>query len=153
MRAGLDAAQLHNVAILAYSINFGSSLAHAMLDGTDMAANSYAQTIASKIGVGNIDEALRQTAIEIAQGADYIGVKPATIFMDAITRVKQEFRVPVATYIVSKEYCMVKAATERGWVNERDTVMEYMLSMKRAGADKIFNYWVRDVLRWLKEAE
>ncbi len=152
MRAGLDAAQLQHVAILASSIHIGSSLAHAMLDGTDMAENSYAQTIASKIGVGNIDEALRQTAIEIAQGADYIGVKPATIFMDAITRVKQEFRVPVATYIVSKEYCMVKAAAERGWVNERDTVMEYMLSMKRAGADKIFNYWVRDVLRWLKES-
>lgn len=151
IRAGLDTAGLQNVAILAYSINFASSLAHAMLDGTDMAKNAYAQTIASKIGVGNIDEALRQTAIEIAQGADYIGVKPASIFLDAVSRVKQEFNVPVATYIVSKEYCMVKAAAERGWINERDTVMEYMLSMKRAGADKIFNYWVRDMIQWMKE--
>jgi porphobilinogen synthase len=153
IRAGLDAVELHNVAILAYSINFGSSLAHAMLDGTDMSKNAYTQTIASKIGVGNINEAIRQTAIEIAQGADYIGVKPATIFLDAISRVKQEFMLPVATYIVSKEYCMVKAAAERGWINERDTVMEYMLSMKRAGADKIFSYWVRDLACWLKEGK
>jgi porphobilinogen synthase len=152
MRANLDDAGLQNVAILAYTINFASSLAHAMLDGTDMARNAYTQTIASKIGIGNINEALRQTAIEIAQGADYIGVKPATIFLDAITRIKQEFAMPVATYIVSKEYCMVKAAAERGWINEHDTVMEYMLSMKRAGADKIFSYWTREVIKWQREA-
>ena len=151
IRTGLDAASLQDVAILAYSINFGSTLAHAMLDDTPMAKNAYSQTIRSKIGVGNIDEALRQTAVEIAEGADYIGVKPASIFLDAISRVKQQFNVPIATYIVSKEYCMVKAAAERGWINERDTVMEYMLSMKRAGADKIFNYWVRDMIQWLKE--
>lgn len=153
IRSALDSACLDNVAILAYSVNFASSLAHAMLDGTEMAKNAYSQTVASKIGVGNIEEALRQTAIEISQGADYIGVKPASIFLDAISRVKQEFRIPVATYIVSKEYCMVKAAAERGWINERETVIEYMLSMKRAGADKIFNYWVRDLVKWLKEDE
>ncbi len=150
IRTGLNSVGLHNVAILAYSVNFGSSLAHAMLDGTEMAENAYTQTIASKIGVGNIEEALRQTAIEVAQGADYLGVKPATIFLDAIARVKQEFKLPVATYIVSKEYCMVKAAAERGWINEHDTVIEYMLSMKRAGADKIFSYWVHDLVRWLR---
>jgi len=150
IRQALDEAGCDNTAILAYSINFASSLAHAMLDGTDMGQNAHRQTIASKIGVGNIDEALRQTALEIAQGADFIGVKPASIFLDAIAAIKQNFRIPVATYIVSKEYVMVKAAVQRGWVDERSTVMEYMLSMRRAGADKIFSYWVRDMVRWLK---
>ncbi|TKJ18872.1 hypothetical protein [Blastococcus sp. CCUG 61487] len=152
MRAALDDAQLADVGILAYSINFASTLSHAMLDGTPMARNAYQQTLESKIGVGNIEEALRQTAVELAEGADYIGVKPATIFLDAISRVKQEFRVPVATYIVSKEYVMVKAAAERGWANEKDTVLEYLVSMKRAGADKIFNYWCKEAVEWLRDS-
>ena len=152
IREALDQHALHNVGILAYSVNFASSLAHAMLDGTDMARNAYRQTVASKVGVGNIDEALRQTAVDVAQGADYIGVKPATVFLDAIALIKMHFRMPVATYIVSKEYVMVKAAARNGWINERDTVLEYMLSMKRAGADKIFSYWAKDMAGWLREA-
>lgn len=151
MRAALDANQLEHVAILAYAVNFASSLAHAMLDGTDMAQNANRQTVASKIGVGNMNEALRQTELEVSQGADFLGVKPATIFLDAVAELKRRFRLPVATYFVSKEYCMVKAAAQRGWINERDTVLEYVLSAKRAGADKIFSYWTKDLIKWTSQ--
>jgi len=150
MRNALDEHGLEHVGILAYSINFASTLAHAMLDGTTMAKNAYEQTIASKIGVPNIKDALRQAEQEVMEGADVLGVKPASIFMDAIIQLKHRFDLPIATYIVSKEYCMVKAAAGKGWIDERDTVMEYMLSLKRAGANKIFNYWVKDIMKWIE---
>ena len=151
MREALNDAGLWRVGILAYSVNFASTLAHAMLDGTDMARNSYKQTLSSKIGVGNIREALRQVQQEVQEGVDILGVKPATIFMDAIAELKRRYQMPIATYIVSKEYCMVKAAAQNGWIDEKATVLEYMLSMKRAGADRIFNYWVKDLVKWIKE--
>lgn len=150
IRNALNENGLYNVGILSYGANFASTLAHAMLDGTAMASNYIRQSIESKIGVENINEAMRQVELEISQGADMIGVKPATIFLDVIAEVRRRYNMPIATYIVSKEYVMVKGAAMNGWINERDTVMEYMLSMKRAGATKIFNYWVKDLAKWLK---
>lgn len=150
IRNALDQNGLSNVGILSYAVNFASTLAHAMLDGTTMAHNYIQQSIESKIGVGNINEAMRQVELEISQGADMIGIKPATIFLDVIAEVRKRYNMPIATYIVSKEYVMVKGAAMKGWIDERDTVMEYMLSMKRAGATKIFNYWVKDLAKWIK---
>jgi porphobilinogen synthase len=100
----------------------------------------------------NADEAMREIALDIEEGADIIMVKPALSYLDVIYRAKQEFGVPVATYNVSGEFAMVKAAAQRGWVDERRVVMAMLTSMKRAGADIILTYCAKDVTRWLEEA-
>src|SRR6202021_1872018 len=92
----------------------------------------------------NGDEALREVALDLAEGADFIIVKPALAYLDIVRRVKERFAVPVAVYNVSGEYAMVKAAAARGWIDERRVVLEILTSIKRAGADMILTYFARD---------
>jgi porphobilinogen synthase len=99
----------------------------------------------------NGDEALREVAIDLAEGADLVMVKPALAYLDIVRRVKTEFGVPVAAYNVSGEYAMVKAAARQGWIDERRVVMETLTGFKRAGADMILTYHAPDVARWLRE--
>src|SRR3989475_13189900 len=98
----------------------------------------------------NSDEALREVALDLAEGADIVMVKPALASLDIIRRVKDRFGVPVAAYNVSGEFAMVKAAAQKGWIEERRCVLEILTSIKRAGADMILTYFARDVARWLK---
>jgi porphobilinogen synthase len=98
----------------------------------------------------NSDEALREVAIDLAEGADIIMVKPALSYLDIIRRVKDRFDVPVAAYNVSGEFAMVKAAGQRGWIDERRVALEILTSIKRAGANMILTYFARDAARWLK---
>jgi porphobilinogen synthase len=100
---------------------------------------------------GNAREALREVELDILEGADIVMVKPALAYMDIIHRVKQATTLPVACYNVSGEFAMVKAAAERGWIDERRIVMETMLGFKRAGSDMIITYHAKDVARWLDE--
>jgi porphobilinogen synthase len=98
----------------------------------------------------NSDEALREVALDLAEGADMIMVKPAMAYGDIIRRVKDRFGVPVAAYNVSGEFAMVKAAGQKGWIDERRVALEILTSIKRAGADIILTYFARDVAQWLK---
>ncbi len=98
----------------------------------------------------NGDEAMQEVALDLAEGADMIMVKPALSYLDIIRRVKERFRVPVAAYNVSGEFAMVKAAAAKGWIDERRVTLEILTSIRRAGADMILTYHARDVAKWLK---
>jgi porphobilinogen synthase len=98
----------------------------------------------------NGDEALREAALDLAEGADMLMVKPALSYLDIIRRVKERFEVPLAAYNVSGEFAMVKAAAQKGWIDEKRIALEILTSIKRAGADMILTYFARDVARWLK---
>ena len=99
----------------------------------------------------NGDEAVRECLTDIEEGADILIVKPALAYLDVVKEVSSLVRVPVATYNVSGEYAMVKAAAEKGWIDEKRVVMENLISMKRAGADIIITYHALDAARWLRE--
>ena len=99
----------------------------------------------------NSDEALREVALDIAEGADMVMVKPGLPYLDIVRRVKDEFGVPTCVYQVSGEYSMLMAAIGNGWLDERSAVLEALVSMKRAGADAILTYFARRVAGWLRE--
>ena len=98
----------------------------------------------------NGDEAMREVALDLAEGADMVMVKPALSYLDIIRRVKERFGVPVAAYNVSGEFAMVKAAAAKGWIDERRVTLEILTSIRRAGADMILTYHARDVAKWVK---
>jgi porphobilinogen synthase len=97
----------------------------------------------------NAREALREVALDVAEGADVVMVKPALPYLDIVRQVRDQFDLPLAAYNVSGEFSMVKAAAERGWLDEQRVAMESLTSIKRAGADMIITYWAKDVVRWL----
>jgi porphobilinogen synthase len=99
----------------------------------------------------NVEEALREVELDIEEGADIVMVKPAMAYLDVIRRVKDTFGLPTAAYQVSGEYALIKAAGEKGWVDEKRVAMESLLGIKRAGADMILTYFGKDVARWLQE--
>jgi porphobilinogen synthase len=99
----------------------------------------------------NSDEALREVALDLAEGADMVMVKPGMPYLDIIRRVKDEFGVPVFAYQVSGEYAMLKAAAQNGWLDERAVVLESLLSFKRAGADAVLTYFAKAAGRWLQD--
>ena len=94
---------------------------------------------------------MREVALDLAEGADMVMVKPALAYLDIIRRVKERFGVPMAAYNVSGEFAMVKAAAAKGWIDERRVALEILTSIKRAGADMILTYFARDAAKWLKE--
>ena len=98
----------------------------------------------------NSDEALREVALDLAEGADMVMVKPGMPYLDIVRRVKDEFKVPTFAYQVSGEYAMIKAAAKAGWLDHNKTMMESMLAFKRAGADGVLTYFARDIARLLK---
>ena len=97
----------------------------------------------------NSEEAIREVALDIDEGVDIIMVKPALPYLDIIRLVKDQFGYPVAAYNVSGEFSMVKAAHEKGWLDEKAVALETLMSIKRAGADIILTYWAKDAARWL----
>ena len=100
----------------------------------------------------NSDEALREVALDIDEGADMVMVKPGLPYLDIVRRVKDQFGMPTFVYQVSGEYAMLKAAAQNGWVDERSTALEALLAIKRAGADAILTYFALDAARWLSES-
>ncbi|MFN7287634.1 MAG: porphobilinogen synthase, partial [Burkholderiales bacterium] len=99
----------------------------------------------------NSDEALREVALDLQEGADMVMVKPGLPYLDIVRRVKDTFRVPTFVYQVSGEYAMIKAAGANGWLDERAVALEALLAMKRAGADGVLTYFALDAARWLRE--
>ena len=99
----------------------------------------------------NSDEAMREIALDIEEGADIIMVKPALPYLDIIQRAADEFNIPIAAYNVSGEYAMIKAAAERGWLDEKRVVLEMATGIRRAGASIIITYWAEDIAGWLRD--
>jgi porphobilinogen synthase len=150
IRKGLDAEGFVNLPILSYAAKFASGYYGPFRDAAE-SAPSFGDRRAYQMDPANSDEALREVALDLAEGADMIMVKPAMAYMDIIRRVKEAFGVPLAAYNVSGEYAMIKAAAARGWIDERRIVLETLTGIKRAGADVILTYHAPDVARWLRQ--
>ncbi len=150
IRGALDAEGFSGVPIMAYSAKYSSAYYGPFRDAAD-SAPTFGDRRAYQMDPANSEEALRETAMDIDEGADIVMVKPALSYMDIIRRVKDEFGYPTAAYNVSGEYAMVKAAAENGWIDEKKVVLETLLSFKRAGADLILTYHAKDAARWLAE--
>ncbi len=150
IRRGLDEAGFMHIPILSYAAKFASAYYGPFRDAAE-SAPSFGDRRSYQMDPANGDEAMREVALDIAQGADMVMVKPGLAYMDIIRRVKERFGVPTAVYNVSGEYAMVKAAAQRGWIDERRIVLETLLGFKRAGADMILTYHALDAARWLRE--
>jgi porphobilinogen synthase len=150
IRHALDAEGFDQVPIMAYSAKYASAYYGPFREAAD-SAPAFGDRKQYQMDAGNSEEALRETALDIAEGADIVMVKPALAYMDVIRRVKDEFGYPTCAYNVSGEYAMVKAAAAKDWIDEKRLVMETMLGFKRAGADMIITYHAKDVARWLRE--
>ncbi len=150
IRSALDAEGFTDVPIMAYSAKYASGYYGPFRDAAD-SAPAFGDRRGYQMDPANTDEALREVALDIDEGADIVMVKPALAYMDIIRRVKDQFGYPTAAYNVSGEYAMVKAAADKGWIDEKRVVLETMLGFKRAGADLILTYHAKDAARWLAE--
>jgi len=152
IRDALEAAGHVNTAILAYSAKYASSFYGPFRDAVGSAANlGGGNKYGYQMDPGNTDEALREVAMDIREGADAFMVKPGLPYLDIIRRVKSELGVPTFAYQVSGEYAMLKAASANGWLDERAVVLEALLCLKRAGADGILTYYAKQAATWLWE--
>lgn len=152
VRDALDRAGFDDVLVLSYAAKYASAFYGPFRDAVGSAKNlGRGDKATYQMDPANTDEALREVALDVAEGADLVMVKPGLPYLDIIARVKREFGMPTAAYHVSGEYAMVKAAAERGWLDERRAMLECLLAMKRAGADTILTYAACDAARWLRE--
>jgi porphobilinogen synthase len=146
-----DGGHIHT-RILAYSAKYASSFYGPFRDAVGSAATlGGGSKYTYQMDPANTDEALREVAMDLAEGADMVMVKPGMPYLDIVRRVKDTFGVPTAVYQVSGEYAMLKAASANGWLTEQAVVMESLLAFKRAGADAILTYFALDAARWLRE--
>jgi len=149
IRGGLDQTGFSGTPILSYAVKYASAYFGPFRDAAD-SAPAFGDRATYQMDPANSREAIREALLDVEQGADMLMVKPGLAYMDIIKTVKDATSVPMAVYNVSGEYAMVKAAAERGWIDERRVVLETMLSFKRAGADIILSYHAQDVARWLR---
>jgi porphobilinogen synthase len=150
IRAALDAEGFSDIPIMAYSAKYASGYYGPFRDAAD-SAPAFGDRSGYQMDPANGDEAIRETDLDIDEGADLVMVKPALAYMDIIWRVKEAFGMPTAAYNVSGEYAMVKAAAANGWIDEKRVVLETLTAFKRAGADLILTYHAKDAARWLAE--
>jgi porphobilinogen synthase len=152
IRGALEDAGHVNTSILAYSAKYASSFYGPFRDAVGSAANlAGGNKYSYQMDPGNTDEAIREVAMDIEEGADAFMVKPGMPYLDIVRRVKAELGVPTFVYQVSGEYAMLKAAAANGWLDERPVVLEALLCMKRAGADGILTYYAKQAATWLQE--
>lgn len=150
IRAALEARGYSNTQILAYSAKYASSFYGPFRDAVGSAGNlGSGNKYSYQMDVANSDEAMREIALDLQEGADMVMVKPGMPYLDIIRRVKQEFNVPTFAYQVSGEYAMLKAASLNGWLNEQQVVLESLLAFKRAGCDAILTYYAKAAAQWL----
>ncbi len=153
IREALEAAGHTHTRILAYSAKYASAFYGPFRDAVGSAGNlGKGDKHSYQMDPANSDEALREVELDLTEGADMVMVKPGLPYLDVIRRVKDEFAVPTFAYQVSGEYAMLKAAALHGWLDERQTVLEALLAMKRAGADAILTYYAKAVAEWLRES-
>ena len=150
IRAALDATGFDQTAIMSYAAKFASAFYGPFREAAE-SPPQFGDRRSYQMDITNAKEALREVALDIDEGADIVMIKPALPYMDILWRVHERFEKPTAVYHVSGEYAMVKAAVEKGLLNERDAVLEIMTALKRAGANIIVTYWARELARWLRE--
>jgi porphobilinogen synthase len=150
IREALDERGFDQTAIMSYAAKFASAFYGPFREAAE-SPPQFGDRRSYQMDFANANEALREVALDIDEGADIVMVKPALPYMDILWRVRERFRKPTAVYHVSGEYAMVKSAVEKGLLNERDAVIEIMTALKRAGADVIVTYWARELARWLRE--
>jgi porphobilinogen synthase len=153
IRQALEAKKLIHTRIMAYSAKYASAFYGPFRDAVGSAGNlGKADKKVYQMDPGNSDEALREVAMDIAEGADMVMVKPGMPYLDIVRRVKDEFKVPTFAYQVSGEYAMMKAAAQNGWLDHDAVMMESLLAFKRAGADGVLTYFAIDAARKLRQA-
>lgn len=152
IRAALDEHALADVPILSYAAKYASAFYGPFRDAVgSKAALGAADKRTYQMDPRNTDEALREVRADLDEGADIVMVKPGLPYLDIVRRVKETFAVPTAVYHVSGEYAMLKAAAEKGWLDERACTLETLMGFKRAGADAILTYAAADAARWLRQ--
>jgi porphobilinogen synthase len=150
IRAALDERGYEQVVIMSYAAKYCSAFYGPFRDAAG-SAPAFGDRRSHQMDPANVDEALREVALDLEEGADLVMVKPALAYLDVIARVKEEFRYPTAAYQVSGEYAMLKAAAANGWIDERRAMMEILTSIRRAGADIIITYYAREAARLLRQ--
>jgi porphobilinogen synthase len=150
IRSALDAEGFEHLPIMSYAAKYASAFYGPFRQAAE-SAPQFGDRRSYQMDPANSDEAMREVDLDIAEGADIIMVKPAMAYGDIIRRVKDRFGLPVAAYNVSGEFAMVKAAAERGWIDEQRITLEILTGIKRAGADLILTYFAKDVARWLQK--
>jgi len=151
IRAELDEKGFADTPIMSYAAKFASAFYGPFREAAE-SAPKFGDRRSYQMDAANANEALREVALDIQEGADIVMVKPALAYLDLIHRVKTEFGYPTAAYAVSGEHAMIKAAAARGWIDERAVTLESLLAMRRAGADILITYAAMDAARWLKPA-
>jgi len=150
VRQALDAAGFQRVRILSYAAKYASAFYGPFRDAVGSASSlGQGDKRTYQMDPANGDEAIKEVALDVAEGADMLMVKPALSYLDIIRRVKRTFPLPVAAYNVSGEFAMVKAAARNGWIDERRVTLEILTSIRRAGADMILTYHAKDAAKWL----
>jgi porphobilinogen synthase len=150
IRQALDNSGFQNVAIMSYAVKYASGLYGPFREAAQ-STPEFGDRRAYQMDPPNSREALLEAVIDAAEGADILMVKPATLYLDVLRRVRERFDLPTAAYHVSGEYAMIKAAAQKGWIDEQRVMLETLTSIKRAGADIILTYYARDAIRALEQ--
>ena len=150
IRVALDEAAFSDIPIIAYSAKYASAFYGPFRDAAE-SPPQFGDRRSYQMDPANLDEAMREIELDIDEGADIVMVKPALPYLDVIRRAADDFDLPIAAYNVSGEYAMIKAAAEKGWIDEKQAALESLVSIKRAGASLILTYWAKDAATWIKE--
>src|SRR6266849_409813 len=150
IREALDVQGFDQIGIMSYAAKFASVFYGPFRDAAE-SPPQFGDRRSYKMDTANADEALREVALDVDEGADIIMIKPALPYLDILWRARERFGKPTAVYHVSGEFAMIKAAVEKGFMDERAAVLEVMTSLKRAGADIIVTYWARELAEWVRE--
>jgi porphobilinogen synthase len=148
IRTALDSASYTQVSILSYAVKYASSFYGPFRDAAQ-SPPQFGDRHSYQMDPANAREALREARLDVAEGADMLMVKPALAYLDIVRQVRDQFDLPLAAYNVSGEYSMLKAAAQRGWLDEQKTALEMLTGIKRAGADLILTYWAKAAAAWL----
>jgi porphobilinogen synthase len=151
IREALDGAGFENVAIMSYAVKFASAFYGPFREAAD-SAPAFGDRRAYQMDSANAREAIREAELDYSEGADILMVKPATVYLDILKTVRDRFDLPLAAYHVSGEYSMIKAAAQKGWIDEQRVMMETLTSIKRAGADIILTYYAREAIKALRNS-
>jgi porphobilinogen synthase len=149
LREALDSGNYQDVAIMSYAAKYASSFYGPFRDAAE-SPPKFGDRKTYQMDYHNSKEALKEIALDVKEGADIVMVKPALAYLDVIRLAKDKFNVPVAAYHVSGEYSMVKSAAQKGWINEKDMILEILASSRRAGSDILITYWAKEAARWMK---
>jgi porphobilinogen synthase len=151
IRHALDESGFQHLPIMSYAVKYASAFYGPFRDAVE-SVPQFGDRSQYQMNPANVREALKEAALDIAEGADMLMVKPALPYLDVLHQVRQAHQVPIAAYQVSGEYAMLHATALRGWIDLRRTALESLISIKRAGADMLISYFAKDVVRWLEEA-